>query len=94
MAIPVSDYNRAVQAWINEYWPPNNPCPMCHTASGWELASPADLMLRLDVIGVEPGRSVPVVPLNCARCGYVVLLSAIKMGVIPPDPQVPLRGVR
>jgi hypothetical protein len=85
MAISINDYNQRVQAWLNERWPPNNPCPMCHTASGWELGVPGDIILRLDLEGSVPGRALPVVPLICARCGYVVLLGAIKVGLFASD---------
>ena len=85
MALSISEYNQRVQAWINEQWAPTTPCPMCRTASGWELAPPANMGLRDDLQGTPMGQILPLVPLVCVKCGYVVFLAATKLGIIGPD---------
>lgn len=84
MAITPGAYNEIVIGWINQKWPPNNPCPMCHTTSGWELSAPGEIPIRQDVEGTPLGKAVAVVPLTCNNCGNIVLLNAIKIGAIAP----------
>lgn len=90
MTIPVSEYNQRVIAWVNQHWPPRNPCPMCHTASGWDLALPSEIPMRIsDVEGAISGRAIAVVPLTCNNCAYVVCLNAVVMGILDPAQSVP-----
>lgn len=88
MAVTLNQYTERVQAWINEKWPPQNPCPMCHTVSGWELAAPLEILIRPDIEGTQRGRVIPVVPLVCNNCSYMVFLGALKIGVLPGTPQL------
>lgn len=85
MAMSVGDYKDHVQAWINEHWPDTDPCPMCRTTSGWELGAPANILLRDDLQNFPMAQVLPAVTLVCAKCGYLVFLSAIKIGLIGPD---------
>jgi hypothetical protein len=52
--MPVSDFNQRIQQWINERWPADNPCPLCHTASGWQASPPAQMPIRPDVVEGTP----------------------------------------
>src|SRR5258708_9832978 len=76
----IEQYNDRVQTWIAERWPADAACPMCQTASGWELVDMANWRIREDLPGAPLGRMLPVVPLTCRRCAYVVLLGAVRMG--------------
>jgi hypothetical protein len=84
--ISVTEYNRLVTEWIREHWPTVTPCPLCGRMAGWELIPVGEIPLRLDVEGSTRGKALPVVPLLCRHCGYVVSLNAINIGVLPPDP--------
>lgn len=87
----IDDYSKHVQAWIAERWPPDTECPMCRTVSGWELVEMANLKIREGLPG-DIGRVLPVVPLTCKRCAYVVFLGAVRIGLLAgtsyPSPAV------
>jgi len=85
-SIAIEQYNSRVQAWIADRWPADSACPMCQTASGWELVEMANLRIREDLPGAPLGRELPVVPLTCKRCSYVVLLGAVRMGLLEGTP--------
>ena len=82
MEITVPEYNRKVQEWVDSKWPSGAPCPMCQTSSGWELGQLVDMLIRTDIVGTPRGRSIPAVPLFCNNCGHIVLLNALKLGVV------------
>lgn len=57
-------------------------CPVC-AFSDWTVQDLAEL--REFIGGRVPfgGRIIPVVPVSCGRCGYIMLFNAIKMGLLP-----------
>src|SRR5262249_8487561 len=76
------DAQQAVIDWYNLYV---KACPLC-SSSEFMIEAAAimqtfDLNLKLPV----EGQGVPVVPIVCKNCGYVVLVSAIALKFLPPS---------
>lgn len=91
MPISITEYNRQVAEWIRERWPATTPCPLCRVTAGWELLPIGEIPLRTDIEGSLPGKAVPVVPLVCKHCAYIVCLNAIAVGAVAGDP-APVAG--
>lgn len=94
MPISIADYNRRVNEWMRARWRKSRECPLCGKSAGWELAPVVDLPIRTaDLAGQPSGAVVPVVPLTCKNCAYVVFSSAVAMGVLdrPEDPEATMR---
>jgi hypothetical protein len=94
MAVSIADYNRRVNEWMRARWRKSRECPLCGKSAGWELAPLAELPIRsTDFEGQQPDAVVPVVPLICKNCAYVVFSSAVAMGVLnPPEELSPAAG--
>lgn len=83
MALEISEFNERVQQWISERWPAGGMCPMCKTMSGWQLAPPAEVAIRPDVVENTAARQAMVlITLTCNKCAYVVSLNAVTMGIV------------
>lgn len=94
MALSIAEYNRLVLAWLAAHWGPNPPCPMCKTQTGWELLPLAEWPIRAaDLDGQVRGQAIPVVPLLCKNCAYLVALNAVRLGILQPAaPPSPAEG--
>ena len=90
MAVSIAEYNRRVNIWMNEHWREGRPCPLCGKSAGWELAPPVELPIRsADLEGQAAGTVIPMVPLMCRDCAYVVFLSAVAIGALVPRDSEP-----
>lgn len=74
-----------ITLWINQHVP-DMCCPVCQSPQPEVPAS--DVIAALEVLrGMEgiyqSSSSVPVVPLVCTNCGYILLFSAAMMGLQP-----------
>ncbi|MBY0523421.1 MAG: hypothetical protein K2R98_08475 [Gemmataceae bacterium] len=60
-------------------------CPLCGMASGW-IAGPLVAMPANQGGAVNFGTLVPVLPLTCSNCAYVLSLNAALVGLVPANP--------
>jgi ribosomal protein S27AE len=81
MALDPADLQK-VQGWLEAKFK-NKFCPWCGT-NAW-IVGDVCTMLPLKGMAVQlAGSTIPTVPIACTNCGYVMLLSAVIMGLVMP----------
>ena len=85
-----ADQQIRLQEWFRTKWR-HGECPVCHTNGyaapdrTWEIRPFHGGGL---VIG-GPGGIIPMFPVTCTNCGYIIWINAILAGVIPGGSQIP-----
>ena len=71
-------------AWFNEHWKGNRACPICgnaHWGIGEELVEVRDYRYG-QRLNLEGEVAYPLVLVYCETCGYTMLFSAIRVGLL------------
>jgi hypothetical protein len=85
------DQQQKILKWMKEWFvKTDGACPMCDNKQ-WEvgnaiLGASVDLQTR-KVAPVGIGPSVAMVQVSCGNCGFIMLLDARRVGLIPGVPQ-------
>ena len=76
----------AALKWVDSHWNKSRDCPVCG-GNEWNVEDIMQMMQFHNgaiVIG-GPTRIIPVVPVECVRCGYTMLFNAMIAGLIHAD---------
>jgi hypothetical protein len=76
---------------LQEKWG-SRPCPMCSKGPWGVQDSMFQLMEFSEGALTLGGPLIPVVPVVCKNCGYLVLVSALAANVVPPPPPAKVEG--
>ena len=70
-----------LKKWLDEKWI-NRKCPACDHGD-WEastIVTQIPLFVYSDTF--DSGRKLPIIHVTCQNCGYTMLFSAIRMGLV------------
>jgi len=79
-----SEQQRQTQEWLQKHWR-HGPCPVCQASNfnlGGDLAELRPYQGG-NLVGGE-GPIYPVLPINCATCGYTILVNVLVAGIVTP----------
>jgi predicted nucleic-acid-binding Zn-ribbon protein len=83
MDIP-AEKQAEILAKIDAMWTASRGCPVCGNTN-WAVAPSMAQLVEFNpkriLLG---GRVKPVVTVECSKCGYVVLMNAIALGLVDP----------
>lgn len=75
----------AARKWLNEKWEGNKLCPVSGH-NDWTLANELVEVRPFSGGGFVVGGNVyPHVMLTCSECGYTLLFSAVRMGLLKKE---------
>ena len=73
---------QAVVRWLDK-WKPGK-CPVCHM-DNWAIPERLFQISNLDYAG----NLIPVFPIGCDTCGYILMLHARLAGLMPEENEEP-----
>jgi predicted nucleic-acid-binding Zn-ribbon protein len=77
-----AEYRERAEKWLNSKWTNDKICPLCNT-NDWSIAALAEISMRTTELGrVYTSLAIPVIPVTCANCGYVMFISALVTDVL------------
>lgn len=78
----MSAYNKdKALKWLNEKWLNSRNCPICGNNT-WGLSEDLGGLFLMRNNNINLGPSIPVLPVHCNNCGYMILFSAVLAGLI------------
>lgn len=72
------------EEWLNKNWPMAKNCPICKRNEWATFGTIHELheFQGPDFVPDAPKAVFPVVPVVCGHCGYTLIFSALKLGLI------------
>jgi len=68
----------AVNRWLSEHNVFGRDCPACGTLGEWAVGS----NIIAPPVWMEPNQSTPFIPIYCVRCGFNMMFSASRVGLV------------
>lgn len=71
-------YIKRINEWLDKHWLYPRNCPICAETDDWLVLGAVQ---ELDWFTIGSGK-IPVTPIMCKACGYMIFFNAIKVGIV------------